>query len=176
MAESDDKSPDALTDDDDRIIAGQGTAALELVQDTPDLDIIITPVGGGGLLAGTCLVAEGIDVYGAEPAGADDAARSFETGELVTHHVPDTICDGLLTTVGVRNFEIMQQALSGVIVVDDSETVHAMELIWTRMKQVVEPSAAVTLAAVLNDVDRFRGKRVGLILTGGNVDLANLPF
>lgn len=163
--------------DDDRIIAGQGTAALELQQQVEDLDVIITPIGGGGMLAGTCLIAdETIKVYGAEPAGADDAARSLESGELIRSHTPVTICDGLLTTVGERSFEILRNRVSGILVTGDAATIDAMALIWTRMKQVVEPSAAITLAALLGNKSRFAGKRVGLVLTGGNVDLSALPF
>ena len=158
------------------VIAGQGTAALELVSDVADLECIVTPVGGGGLLAGTCLIADGLEIFGAEPAGAADAERSLVTGNLVRTHIPDTICDGLLTTVGERNFEILRQKVSAVLVVDDADTVAAMSLIWTRMKQVVEPSSAIVLAAVLGNPDRFSGKRVGLVLTGGNVDLGDLPF
>ncbi len=164
--------------DDDRIIAGQGTTALELIEQAPNLEAMVTPVGGGGLLAGCSLIAKeaGIDVYAAEPEGADDAYRSFTTGELVTSHVPDTICDGLLTTVGVRNFEIIQDIVKDVFLASDDEVVKAMKLLWTRMKIVVEPSSAVTLAVVLRNPGVFAGKRVGLVLTGGNVDLENLPF
>jgi threonine dehydratase len=164
--------------DDDRIIAGQGTAALELVDQVPDLEAVIAPIGGGGLLAGCCVVAQekGISVYGAEPDGADDAYRSLKSGEHVTSHVPDTICDGLLTTIGVRNLEIIRGVVDDILLTPDADTVKAMELIWTRMKQVVEPSSAIVLAAVLNNPELFRNRRIGLILTGGNVDPANLPF
>lgn len=164
--------------DDDRIIAGQGTAALELVEQVPGLEAIVAPVGGGGLLAGTALVArdEGILAYGAEPSGADDAFRSFHTGERVTNHVPQTMADGLLTTLGERNFAIISRAVEDILLVDEQAIVEAMSLIWTRMKQVVEPSSAVALAAILANPATFAGKRVGAILTGGNVDLADLPF
>lgn len=163
--------------DDDFVIAGQGTATLELMADAPDLDAVITPVGGGGLLAGSALIAAGkARVYAAEPSGADDAYRSFRSGERVTSHVPDTICDGLLTTVGERNFAIMQRDVEDVLLADDAAIVAAMKLIWTRLKIVTEPSSAVTLAALLGHPDRFAGKRVGLVLTGGNVDLSKLPF
>ena len=164
--------------DDDRIIAGQGTAGLELMEQVPDLEIMVTPVGGGGLLAGCGLVASesGVIVYGAEPEGADDAYRSFHSGELVTSHVPETICDGLLTTLGVRNFEIIGRVVTDILLASDQEIIDAMRLLWTRTKLIVEPSSAVTLAAVLRNPGLFSGKRTGLVLTGGNVDLENLPF
>jgi len=164
--------------DADEIIAGQGTAALELVEQAPNLDCIVVPVGGGGLLAGASLVAEQVNarVYGAEPVGADDAHRSFHSGELVTHQVPDTICDGLLTTVGKNNFDIIRERVADILLVNDHETRAAMKLIWTRLKQVVEPSSAIALAVVLNNPGVFSGKRVGVMLTGGNVDLDHLPF
>ena len=164
--------------DDEHIIAGQGTATLELVEQVSGLDAIITPIGGGGLLAGSCLVANenDIEIFGAEPTGADDAYRSLKTGNLVTSHIPDTICDGLLTTLGVRNFEIIKEGVREVLLVSDDETIAAMELIWTRMKLVVEPSSAVTLAAVIRYPQFFVGRKVGVVLTGGNVDLADLPF
>jgi len=164
--------------DDPRVIAGQGTATLELIEQVPGLDVIVVPVGGGGLLAGTCLVAEqvGISVIAAEPVGADDAHRSFTAGQRITQHTPDTICDGLQTTLGAQNFDIIRPRLEQVMVLEDSVTAHAMALIWTRMKQVVEPSAAIVLAAVLTNPVRFAGRKVGLVLTGGNVDLERLPF
>lgn len=164
--------------DDPVIIAGQGTAGLELSQQVPGLDALVVPVGGGGLLAGCSLVAaeRQITVYGAEPAGAADGQESLRTGNRVRSHVPDTICDGLLTTLGEQNFEIIRQHVRDILVVDDAAVVEAMKLIWTRMKIVVEPSAAITLAVVLHNPDLFAGKRTGLVLTGGNVDLANLPF
>ena len=160
------------------IIAGQGTAMLELAQQVKDLDIVVVPVGGGGLLAGCSLVAEHeqIKVIGAEPEGADDALRSINTGELVLSHTPDTICDGLLTTLGARNFKIIRDKVDSILLVSDQEIIQAMSLIWTRAKLVVEPSAAVTLAVVLRNPGLFEGKRVGLLLSGGNVDLTDLPF
>jgi len=164
--------------DDDRIIAGQGTAALELADQVPELEALVVPVGGGGLLAGSAIVcdARGIDVFGAEPEMADDAYRSLTSGERVVTHVPNTIADGLLTTLGERNFDIIKDKVDDILLVSETEIVDAMSLLWTRMKIVVEPSAAVTLAAILRYADRFAGKRVGAILTGGNVDLGHLPF
>jgi threonine dehydratase len=134
-------------------------------------------VGGGGLLAGCVLAADGkIAVYGAEPAGADDAYRSFQAGVRVNSHKPTTIADGLRTVLGVSNFEIIQSSVKDILLVSEDEIIDAMALLWTRLKQVVEPSSAVTLAAVLRNPDVFRGKRVGLMLTGGNVDIGDLPF
>ena len=164
--------------DDNNVIAGAGTAAAEFVGQVEDLDVIVTPIGGGGLLAGSAMVAQdkGIKIYGAEPAGADDAMRSLRSGQRVLSHDPETICDGLLTTVGERNWDIIQHWVEDILVVKDNETVAAMHLIWTRMKQVVEPSSAVSLAAILKHRSIFAGQRVGIILTGGNVDPLDLPF
>ena len=128
-------------------------------------------------VAGAATVAyPSVRVYAAEPEMADDAFRSLKTGELVTQHVPRTICDGLQTTVGKRNFAIMQAKVSAVLLVSEAEIIDAMRLLWTRLKQVVEPSSAVTLAAVMRYQETFSGQSVGLILTGGNVDPDNLPF
>ncbi len=164
--------------DDDRVIAGQGTAMLELLEQVPALDMVVVPVGGGGLLAGTALVCEGhgIRVYGAEPVGADDAYRSFASGERVVSHVPDTIADGLLTTLGAKNFDVIAHHVQGILLASDDEIVAAMRLLWSRMKLVVEPSAAITLSVIQKHPEVFAGKRVGAILTGGNVDLDHLPF
>lgn len=164
--------------DDDAVIAGQGTAALELVEQVSGLDAIIAPVGGGGLLAGISLVCEeyGIAAFGAEPEMADDAYRSMTTGQRIASHTPATIADGLLTTLGERNFDIIKQRVSAILLVSEAEIVDAMTYLWTRLKLVVEPSAAVTFAAIVRHAARFTDKRVGAILTGGNVDLAHLPF
>jgi threonine dehydratase len=166
--------------DDPRVIAGQGTAALELVQDVPDLDVVIAPVGGGGLLSGTCLVVDGVErsiaVFGAEPAGADDTFRSLRDGRIHPSVDPQTVCDGLLTSLSELTFSILRRHAAGILTVDDGRIVEAMRLIWTRAKLVVEPSAAVTLAVLLEHGERFRGRRVGLILSGGNVDPDRLPF
>jgi threonine dehydratase len=161
--------------DDERVIAGQGTASLELLAQVADLDIIVTPVGGGGLLAGSILSAgAGIKVFGAEPAMADDAFRSLASGIRVTTHTPQTIADGLQTTLGERNFAIIKPHCAGILLVSEDEIRAAMTLIWTRLKQLVEPSSAVTLAAVLRYPEHFAGQRVGLVLTGGNMTLPAL--
>jgi|TARA_Y100000310_G_scaffold159226_1_gene158776 threonine dehydratase len=166
--------------DDFRIVNGQGTAALELHEQVKDLDLLLAPVGGGGLLAGVAVATKALSpetqVMGVEPEQADDAHRSFRSGIRVTDHHPDTVADGLLTTLGILNFEIIRHSVDDILLVPESGIVEAMKLIWTRLKQVVEPSAAVPLAAVLAHGELFKGKKVGLILTGGNVDLDNLPW
>ena len=164
--------------DDDRIISGQGTAALEIVDQVEDLNAAITPVGGGGLLAG-CLLGfkdSGIAVFGAEPEGADDAYRSLKQGARIASHSPNTLCDGLLTTLGEKNFDIIRDRVTDILLVSDDEVVEAMTLIWTRLKLVVEPSSAIVLAAVIRNKAQFKGQRIVLVLSGGNVDLTALPF
>jgi threonine dehydratase len=156
--------------DDDRVIAGAGTAALELLEDVPDLDVLVAPVGGGGLCSGTAIAAHGIDtrlrVIGAEPAGADDAARSLATGHRQPQEAPATIADGLRTSLSERTFAILSAHLERIVVVDDDATIEAMRFVWNRMKLVIEPSAAVAVAALRQVV----AGRVGVILSGGNVD------
>jgi len=165
---------------DDRVIAGQGTAALELCEDAPDLDVVITPVGGGGLLSGTALTVAAIapqaDVIAAEPQGADDAYRSLQAGEIIPSINPHTIADGLLTSLGDLTFPIIREYVREIVTVSEADIVQAMRHIWERMKIVVEPSAAVPLGALLNRHPRFAGKRIGIILSGGNVDLTRLPW
>jgi threonine dehydratase len=160
---------------DARVIAGQGTIMLELVQQAPDLDVVITPVGGGGLISGCAIalraLAPDVELVGAEPAGADDAFQSLQRGERVTGVVPDTICDGLRATIGAPNFALLRAHGVKVITAADTETRAAMRRIWAELKQTVEPSSALVLAALVKQRERFRGKRVGLVLTGGNVDL-----
>jgi threonine dehydratase len=157
------------------IIAGQATAAVELLGKVEHLDILIAPVGGGGLLSGTCLSATylspGTVVYGAEPSGADDARRSLDSGMIHPSIEPKTIADGLLTSLSERTFGIISQHVKEIITVDDTEIVGAMRLVWERMKILIEPSAAVPLAAVFKRPEVFREKQVGIILSGGNVDL-----
>jgi threonine dehydratase len=162
------------------VIAGQGTSALELMGEVKDLDYVITPVGGGGLLSGTLLsvgaLSEHTKVIAGEPEGADDAYRSILKGEIVPSDNPKTICDGLLTSLGGMTFSIISRNIHKIITVDDATTISAMRLIWERMKIIVEPSSAVTLAVVLSEKIDLKGKRIGLILSGGNVDLAKLPW
>lgn len=160
------------------VIAGQGTAALELLHDVAGLTVMMTPCGGGGLLSGTALAAKdavpGIRVVGVEPELADDATRSFRTGTLQTVRNPPTIADGLRTpALGRLTFPLVCQNVSEMRTVSEEAIVEAMRFLWTRMKIVVEPSGAVSLAAVMSDPDAFRGERVGMVITGGNVDLAN---
>ena len=161
--------------DDARIIAGQGTAALELLAQA-ELDAIITPIGGGGLLSGTCIATRGtapeVVLYGAEPAGADDAAQSLASGELVPQLAPDTICDGLLSSLGKLTWPILRDHLAAIITVDDDAVRQAMRLLWEQLELLVEPSGAVGLAAALSPGFQSDAQRVGIILTGGNVDPA----
>lgn len=163
-----------------RIIAGQATAALELIEDKPALDIIMAPVGGGGLLSGTALAAFYFSgktrVIAAEPKGADDAFRSFHARKFIPSENPDTIADGLLTSLGSLTFPIILQHVEQILTVEEKSIIEAMRLVWERMKVIVEPSSAVPLAAVLENPAVFKGKTTGLILSGGNVDLSRLPW
>jgi threonine dehydratase len=164
--------------DDWRVIVGQGTAALELIEEVPGLDAVVTPVGGGGLLAGTAIVgaASGVEVYGAEPAAADDAYRSFTSGARQPLLKADTIADGLRASLGERPFAVIREHVRGITTVSEDEIVAAMRLVWEVMKIIIEPSSAVPVAALLGDRSPLAGKRVGVILTGGNVDLDALPW
>ncbi len=163
-----------------KVIAGQGTAALECLQQTGKLDVLIAPVGGGGLISGSLIAMHGkntsIRVVGAEPAGAADAYESLRLQHRVSDIVSNTICDGLRATVGDINLRIMQEHQLEIFTVTDEETVAAMRLIWQRLKIIVEPSCATVLAAVIKNKQQFQGQRIGLILTGGNVDLDDLPW
>jgi threonine dehydratase len=165
---------------DARVIAGQGTAALELLNAGGPFDALVVPVGGGGLASGTALALAAVSprtrLFLAEPAGAAETAASLRSGERVVDFVPDTICDGLRGTLGAPNFSLLRAAQAEVLVVDDDATTAAMRLLWQRTKQLVEPSSAITLAAVLANRERFAGQQVGLILSGGNVDLDALPW
>jgi threonine dehydratase len=162
------------------VIAGQGTAALELFNACGALDALIAPVGGGGLVGGSALAAAATApqcrLYAAEPSGAADAFASLQRGERVTDLVPDTVCDGLRGTLGAPNFSLLRAHGVAVLTVDDTETLAAMRLLWTRTKQLVEPSSATVLAALLRHRTRFAGQRVGVILSGGNVDPDALPM
>jgi threonine dehydratase len=153
---------------------------LEFHEEQDDLEIIMTPVGGGGLLGGTALLTHHwdpeIEIIGAEPKGADDAYRSFQAGRIIPQTDPKTIADGLLTSLGVLNFELIKKYVSDILLATDPQIIAAMRLIYERMKIIIEPSCAVPLAALLANKERFAGKRVGIILTGGNVDLEKLPF
>jgi threonine dehydratase len=159
------------------VILGNSTAAQELIEEVPDLDFIVAPVGGGGLAAGTVLAAHHFSrvlVIAAEPTGADDAYRSLRDGIIYQSESPQTICDGLRTNLGDINFPILRELLHEILLVDDKDTLHAMRLIFERMKIVVEPSAAIVLGAVMMNREKFQGKRIGLILSGGNVDVTKL--
>jgi threonine dehydratase len=162
------------------VIEGQATCALELLEDQSDLDVVMAPVGGGGLLGGTALAVHylnpDIEVIAGEPLGADDAFRSFQAGSIQPNAKTNTIADGLLTTVGKLNFELIEAYVKDILLATDPQTIEAMRLLFERMKIVVEPSGAVTLAALLANKERFAGKKVGIILSGGNVDLGKLPF
>jgi threonine dehydratase len=163
-----------------QVMAGQGTAALELLRQSSGLDALITPVGGGGLSSGSAIAAHGIDpaieLFGAEPAGADDTAQSLARGARIGHFTPDTVCDGLRTLVGEPNLDALRAHHVEVITVTDEESIAAMRELWRALKVVVEVSSATVFAAVLKQRARFMGKRVGLVLTGGNVDLDALPW
>ena len=162
------------------VIAGQGTAALECLQQTPTLDFMIAPVGGGGLISGTAIAVAGKSktcrTIGAEPSGAADAYESLQANMRITDIVSNTICDGLRAIVGEINLQIMQERQIEIFTVTDQETIEAMRLIWERLKILVEPSCATVLAAIIKNKMQFSGKKIGLIITGGNVDLDALPW
>jgi threonine dehydratase len=166
--------------DDARVIAGQGTAALELLDEVPALDIVIAPVGGGGLLSGTSIAVRSsrpaIRVYGAEPANADDAARSFRTGRVEPLAAASTIADGLRTTLSLRTLAAIRAHVAAIGTASEAAIVRAMRMTWERMKIVIEPSAAVPLASLLERTLDVAGARVGIIVSGGNVDLDHLPW
>jgi threonine dehydratase len=165
---------------DPAVIAGQGTAALELLAESGPLDALIAPIGGGGLICGTALAAQGRDpmpaVFGAEPEGAAETFESLRLGRRVTDFTPDTLCDGLRGTVGEINLALMREHGVRALRVSDAEIIAAMRLVWQRLKIIVEPSCATVLAAVLRYPEIFAGRRIGLILSGGNVDLDALPW
>lgn len=165
---------------DARVIAGQGTVALELIGAVPAMDILLVPVGGGGLAAGCATVVAAlrpdVRLVGVEPAGADDAARSLRTDHRVEDVVPRTVCDGLRATVGLPNLAILRQCGMHICTVTDAQVLDAMRLLWSELRQVVEPSSATVMAAVLAHPEIFAGHEVGMVLTGGNVDMDALPF
>ena len=162
------------------VICGQGTAAIELLEEKPDLDMIIVPVGGGGLISGIVTASKGISpsitVFGAEPVNANDAYRSFTSGKLVPSVNPLTIADGLLTSLSDRTFHIIRNNVDNIFTVTEESIIECMLLVWERMKIIIEPSSATTLAVIKENPQVFKGKRTGLIITGGNVDLRKLPF
>jgi threonine dehydratase len=162
------------------VIAGQATAAMELIEEQPDLELILCPVGGGGLLSGTALSAHffspSTKVIGCEPSGADDAYRSFYSGEFVPSIEPKTIADGLLTSLGHYTFPIIRRFVSDIVRVEESDIIEAMHLTFERMKIIIEPSSAVPLAALLTNKLDVAGKKIGILISGGNVDLNHLPF
>jgi threonine dehydratase len=162
------------------VICGQGTAAMEILEEAHDFDAVIAPVGGGGLLSGTAIATKSINpsikVYAAEPEGADDAYRSFKAGEIIPSVKPNTICDGLLTSLGKLNFEIISKNVDEIFTANDDEIKHAMRLVWERMKIIIEPSSAVPLAIVLKNKELFAGQKIAIIISGGNVDLGKLVF
>ena len=163
-----------------RVIAGQGTAALELLEDAPDLDAVIAPVGGGGLLSGTAIVAKGLErsikVYGAEPAGADDAFQSLRAGRIVPQTDPRTIADGLRSSLGDKTFAVIRSRVDAIGTASEEAIVHAMRLLWEKLRLVIEPSGAVPLACLLEKKLPVERLRVGMILSGGNLDLDRLPW
>ena len=165
---------------DPRVIAGQGTAARELIRDTQALDMLVTPIGGGGLIGGSAIAAKALNpqihIFAAEPEGAAEAYASLRAGVRVTDIVPDTIADGLRATLGEINLALLRTHAVEVLLASDAETIAAMRLIWERLKIVIEPSSAVAVAAILRHRERFAGRRVGVILSGGNVDLDHLPW
>lgn len=164
----------------EKVIAGQGTAALELLEEIPDLDVIISPVGGGGLLSGTSIAAtevkKGIRVIAAEPEMADDAFRSLKAGEIVPSVNPKTIADGLLTSLGTLTFPIIQKNVEQIVTVSEAGIITSMKFIWERAKIVIEPSAATVIAVLWEKKIDLRGLKVGVILSGGNIDLEKLPW
>ena len=166
--------------DDLRVMAGQGTATLELLEQAPDLDIIVAPIGGGGLISGTAVAATsikpGIRVIGSEPAGADDASRSFKAGKLIPLTQANTIADGLRGSLSDRTFTEIRSHVADVVTVSEESIVAAMRAVWEVLKIVIEPSGAVSYASIVENRIEVRGKRVGIILTGGNLDLDSLPW
>ncbi len=165
---------------DERVIAGQGTAALELLEDIPDLDVIITPVGGGGLLSGTSIAATetkpGIRVIAGEPEMADDAYRSLQAGQIIPSVKPKTIADGLLTSLGTITFPIVRERVEQIVTVSEQGIIDSMKFVWERVKIIIEPSSAVAVGVLWEKKIDLSGLKVGVILSGGNVDLGKLPW
>ena len=165
---------------DERIMAGQGTCAKELLEDVPDLDSIVSPVSGGGLLSGSLLAAKNMKssftVYGAEPEEADDAYQSLKLGRIVPNKTINTICDGLRAQIGSKTFPVIQNLVDDIIPIGEEDIINALRMIWERLKNIVEPSCSIALALIINNKQLFEGRNVGLIMSGGNIDLDNLPW
>jgi threonine dehydratase len=165
---------------DPRVIAGQGTCSRELAEQVPGLDAVVAPIGGGGMISGTCLslsnIAPEVKIYAAEPEQADDAARSFRAGHIIADDAPVTVADGLKVPLKELTWHFVSNHVADILTVSEQEIIDAMRLTWARMKIVIEPSSAVPLAAIMKNKDLFAGKRVGVIITGGNVDLDRLPW
>jgi threonine dehydratase len=165
---------------DSRVIAGQGTCARELLEQVEGLHAIVAPIGGGGMVSGTCLtvsaIAPSVRVYGAEPAQADDAARSLRAGHIIADDAPETIADGLKVPLKERTWYFVQRYVTDILTCSEAEIVEAMKLTWKKLRVVMEPSCAPPLAVILKNPEVFRGRRVGVIITGGNVDLDRLPW
>ncbi len=165
---------------DPRVIAGQGTCSRELMEQTDGLDAVIAPIGGGGMVSGTCLtlstLAPEVEIYAAEPEQADDAYRSFKAGHIIADDAPQTIADGLKVPLKDLTWHFVRHHVTDILTASEQEIIDAMKLTWQRMKIVMEPSCAVPLATILKNPEVFRGKRVGVVITGGNVDLAKLPW
>jgi len=165
---------------DPRVIAGQATCSKELISQVDHLDIVIAPIGGGGMVSGTCLtlsnIAPDVKIYAAEPLNADDAARSFRAGHIIADDAPNTVADGLKVPLKDLTWHFVKKHVTDILTATEDEIVDAMKLVWLRMKIVIEPSSAVTVATILNNPELFKGKRVGIIITGGNVDLDKLPW
>jgi threonine dehydratase len=165
---------------DHRVIAGQATCSLELIEDVGGLDAVVAPIGGGGMISGTCLTITNKSpqtaIYAAEPKNADDAYRSFHAGEIIEDDAPNTIADGLKVSLRPRTWHFVSKYVKDVLLASEEEIIEAMYLVWQRMKIVVEPSSSVALATIIKNKQQFAGKRVGVILTGGNVDLKKLPW
>lgn len=165
---------------DPRVIAGQATCSKELLSQVENLDAVIAPIGGGGMISGTCLtlstIAPQVKIYAAEPLNADDAARSFKAGYIIADDAPETVADGLKVPLKDLTWHFVSNHVTDILTATEEEIVEAMKLVWQRMKIVIEPSSAVPLATILKNPELFRGKRVGVIITGGNVDLDKLPW
>jgi threonine dehydratase len=165
---------------DERVIAGQGTCSKEMIEDLGSLDAIVAPIGGGGMISGTCLtlstIAPEVKIYAAEPQDADDACQSFKQGHIVAYDAPVTVADGLKVPLKERTWHFVSRYVADVLTASEQEIIDAMKLTWQRMKIVMEPSCAVPLAVILKNPDVFAGKRVGVVITGGNVDLDKLPW